>query len=423
MSTVIYGEGLGKRYHRGLQVDDGLRHSLEAFLRSPVASLRRKKEETFWALKDVSLEVKEGEVLGLIGRNGAGKTTLLKILSRITRPTEGWAQIHGRVGSLLEVGTGFHPELTGRENTYLSGAILGMGKAEIERKFDEIVAFAELEKFIDTPVKHYSSGMYVRLAFAVAAHLEPEILLVDEVLAVGDINFQKKCLGKMGDVARAGRTVVLVSHSMGAINALCTRCIILDKGGIEFEGSTAQATVRYYAESVEIVESSDLSAHRRKGNGKARFTSISVEAFDSGGRPLEIAYPGCDLRINVELKCETDFAPANLAIIFYDSSGYRVIDTNTAQKGEFVGLQTGQTATASFLLREVLLRPGKYLVGLWLGRAAMETIDDIEFATSLDFIDTEETSRHTETFPGMYLCRFEQNFSISQPSLGDGPHS
>jgi len=194
-TTVIHGEGLGKRYRRGLQVDYGLRHSLEAFLRSPVASMRRKKEEMFWALKDVSLEVKEREVLGLIGRNGAGKTTLLKILSRITRPTEGWAEIHGRVGSLLEVGTGFHPELTGRENTFLSGAILGMGKAEIERKFDEIVAFAELEKFIDTPVKHYSSGMYVRLAFAVAAHLEPEILLVDEVLAVGDINFQKKCLG------------------------------------------------------------------------------------------------------------------------------------------------------------------------------------------------------------------------------------
>jgi hypothetical protein len=174
MTTVIHGEGLGKRYHRGLQVDAGLRHSLEAFLRSPIASLRRKKDETFWALKDVSLEVKEGEVLGLIGRNGAGKTTLLKILSRITRPTTGWAEIHGRVGSLLEVGTGFHPELTGRENTFLSGAILGMGKAEIVRKFDEIVAFAELEKFIDTPVKHYSSGMYVRLAFAVAAHLEPE---------------------------------------------------------------------------------------------------------------------------------------------------------------------------------------------------------------------------------------------------------
>jgi lipopolysaccharide transport system ATP-binding protein len=423
MRTVIHAEGLSKLYRRGLQVESGLRHVLEEFVRSPLAVFRRKTEETFWALKDVSLEVKEGEVLGLIGRNGAGKTTLLKILSRITRPTSGWAEIHGRVGSLLEVGTGFHPELTGRENTFLSGAILGMTRAEIIRKFDEIVAFAELEKFIDTPVKHYSSGMYVRLAFAVAAHLEPEILLVDEVLAVGDINFQKKCLGKMGDVARAGRTVVLVSHSMGAINALCTRCIILDKGGIEFEGSTAEATVRYYAESFDIVASSDLSTHRRKGNGKARFTSIFVQALDSGGRPLKIAYPGCDLSVNVELKCESDFAPANLAVVFYDSSGYRIIDTNTAQKGEFVSLQAGQAAMARFLLHEVLLRPGKYLVGLWLGRAEMETIDDIEFATSLDFIGTDETSRHSETFPGIYLCRFEQKVSMSQASLSDGPRS
>src|SRR5207249_3357283 len=237
MSTVvIHGEGLGKRYRRGLQVDDGLRHALGDFVRSPIASLRRKREETFWALKDVSLEVKEGEVLGLIGRNGAGKTTLLKILSRITRPTEGWAEIHGRVGSLLEVGTGFHPELTGRENTFLSGAILGMSKREITCKFDEIVAFAELEKFIDTPVKYYSSGMYVRLAFAVAAHLEPEILLVDEVLAVGDGEFQKKCLGKMDEVARGGRTVLFVSHNLTAVKGLCKSAILLESGGLKMIG-------------------------------------------------------------------------------------------------------------------------------------------------------------------------------------------
>src|SRR5258708_6398898 len=245
MNAVIRGENLGKRYRRGLQVDGGLRHAVEEFVRSRLASLRRKKNETFWALKDVSLEVKEGEVLGLIGRNGAGKTTLLKILSRITRPTEGWAEIRGRVGSLLEVGTGFHPELTGRENTFLSGAILGMGKAEIARKFDEIVAFAELEKFIDTPVKHYSSGMYVRLAFAVAAHLEPEILLVDEVLAVGDIRFQKKCLGKMGDVARAGRTVVLVSHQLNQIRRLCHRVVWIDDGGVRQHGPTHEGVSAY----------------------------------------------------------------------------------------------------------------------------------------------------------------------------------
>ncbi len=275
MNTVIHGEGLGKRYHRGLQVDDGLRHSLEAFLRSPIASLRRKKEETFWALQDVSLQVKEGEVLGLIGRNGAGKTTLLKILSRITRPTTGWAEIHGRVGSLLEVGTGFHPELTGRENTFLSGAILGMGKAEIVRKFDEIVAFAELEKFIDTPVKHYSSGMYVRLAFAVAAHLEPEILLVDEVLAVGDINFQKKCLGKMGDVARAGRTVVLVSHQLNQIRRLCQRVVWIDDGSVRQDGPTHEVVSAY--ESAML--SGDRSQGLQRGGGTtARFLRWEIVA-------------------------------------------------------------------------------------------------------------------------------------------------
>src|SRR5580658_4441399 len=240
MSTaVIRGEGLGKRYLRGVATDPGLRHALERFVKSPLGAFRRAKDETFWALKDVSLQVNEGEVLGLIGRNGAGKTTLLKILSRITKPTTGWAEIHGRVGSLLEVGTGFHPELTGRENTFLSGAILGMNKREIERKFDEIVAFAELEKFIDTPVKHYSSGMYVRLAFAVAAHLEPEILLVDEVLAVGDIRFQRRCLGKMGEVARTGRTIILVSHQLNQIRRLCRLAIWLDAGEVRQTGPAA----------------------------------------------------------------------------------------------------------------------------------------------------------------------------------------
>jgi lipopolysaccharide transport system ATP-binding protein len=243
---AIHGENLGKLYHRGLHADRGLlRDSISRFVRSPLSVFRRSSEEPFWALKDVSLEVREGEVLGLIGRNGAGKTTLLKILSRITRPTTGWAEIHGRVGSLLEVGTGFHPELTGRENTFLSGAILGMAKREIERKFDEIVAFAELEKFIDTQVKHYSSGMYVRLAFAVAAHLEPEILLVDEVLAVGDINFQKKCLGKMGEVAHQGRTVVLVSHQLNQIRRLCQRVVWIDGGEIQQDGPAHEVVSAY----------------------------------------------------------------------------------------------------------------------------------------------------------------------------------
>jgi lipopolysaccharide transport system ATP-binding protein len=278
-AAVIHGEGLSKEYHRGLEWQPGLRHSLEAFIRSPLASLRRKKDETFWALKDVSLEVKEGEVLGLIGRNGAGKTTLLKILSRITRPTAGWAEIHGRVGSLLEVGTGFHPELTGRENTFLSGAILGMSKREIVSKFDEIVAFAELEKFIDTPVKHYSSGMYVRLAFAVAAHLEPEILLVDEVLAVGDINFQKKCLGKMGDVARAGRTVVLVSHQLNQIRRLCHRVVWIDDGSVRRDGPTHEVVSAY--ESAMARGDQNGAGQSRPSNSKGRF--LKWEIVEPGG--------------------------------------------------------------------------------------------------------------------------------------------
>jgi lipopolysaccharide transport system ATP-binding protein len=411
-ATAIHAESLGKNYRRGAPIIPGLRHALEDFVRSPLRSFRGPKQETFWALKDVSLDVREGEVLGLIGRNGAGKTTLLKILSRITRPTTGHATIHGRVGSLLEVGTGFHPELTGRENTFLSGAILGMSKREITRKFDEIVAFAELEKFIDTPVKHYSSGMYVRLAFAVAAHLDPEILLVDEVLAVGDINFQKKCLGKMGDVARAGRTVVLVSHSMSAINALCSRCIIMDRGAVEFDGPTAEATVRYYSESLNFLDGADLSVRPRKGSGKARFTSISIATLDPDGRVQQVPYPGCNLRVDVELRCQYDFKQSNLAVIFYDSSGYRIIDANTAQKGEFVSLHAGEIAKASFLLHEVLLRPGKYLVGLWLGSGSLETIDDVEHATTIEFVESAETSRSSFSYPGTYLCRFSQSVIV-----------
>jgi lipopolysaccharide transport system ATP-binding protein len=272
--VAIIGEDLGKQYRRNVGASGGLRHALDRMLHSPASVMRREKRETFWALQGVSLEVREGEVLGLIGRNGAGKTTLLKILSRITRPTTGWAEIHGRVGSLLEVGTGFHPELTGRENTYLSGAILGMGKSEIARKFDEIVAFAELEKFIDTPVKHYSSGMYVRLAFAVAAHLEPEILLVDEVLAVGDINFQKKCLGKMGEVARAGRTVILVSHQVNQIRRLCDRVVWVDDGKVRMDGGAQQIVAAY--ESMMVAGNGARSKQNRGHSDEARFLKWEI---------------------------------------------------------------------------------------------------------------------------------------------------
>ena len=274
MTTVIRAEGLGKLYRRGMVFERGmLRDTLTAYARAPWKIFQKPKQETFWALDNVSLEVKEGEVLGLIGRNGAGKTTLLKLLSRITKPTTGYAEIRGKVRSLLEVGTGFHNELSGRENTYFSGSLLGMKKEEIDRKMDEIVAFAEIEKFIDTPVKHYSSGMYVRLAFAVAAHLEPEILLVDEVLAVGDINFQKKCLGKMGDVARQGRTIVLVSHQMNQMRRLCQRVAWIDGGHVRMDGPTHEVVSAY--ESAMLA--GDRSQGLKRGAGtKAQFLKWEI---------------------------------------------------------------------------------------------------------------------------------------------------
>ncbi|MBL7196264.1 MAG: ABC transporter ATP-binding protein [Desulfobacterales bacterium] len=264
--TIIRVENLGKKYLIKHQ-QQGNYTALRDVITDKVKSLGKKiispwnhkqsstysTTEEFWALKDISFKVKQGEVIGIIGRNGAGKSTLLKIISRITEPTKGRISINGRVASLLEVGTGFHPELTGRENIFLNGAILGMGKAEIKRKFDEIVAFAEIEKFIDTPVKRYSSGMYVRLAFAVAAHLEPEILLVDEVLAVGDAQFQKKCLGKMGDVAGEGRTILFVSHNMQAIRQLCNRAILISSGKIVMDDESSKA-IEHYLQNDNIVE-------------------------------------------------------------------------------------------------------------------------------------------------------------------------
>lgn len=262
--VAIRSSGLGKLYRIGETQEEykTLRDSIAGMVAAPLRRLRlagkprSRADRTIWALRDVSFEVRRGEVVGVIGRNGAGKSTLLKILSRITEPTEGKAEIHGRVGSLLEVGTGFHTELTGRENIFLNGAILGMRRAEIEAKFDEIVAFAEIEKFIDTAVKHYSSGMYMRLAFAVAAFLEPEILLIDEVLAVGDVMFQKKCIGKMEDVARAGRTVLFVSHNMGAVRSLCTTGILLEEGRVAYAGSIGRCIEAYFTQ-VGVFHSAD----------------------------------------------------------------------------------------------------------------------------------------------------------------------
>ena len=286
---------------------DGLRHAIENVVRSPLRTLssmrRRNREnrEEFWALRDVNLEIKQGEVVGIIGRNGAGKSTLLKILSRITDPTNGRIRMHGRVSSLLEVGTGFHAELTGRENIFLNGAILGMGRAEIIRKFDEIVAFSGVEKFLDTPVKRYSSGMYVRLAFAVAAHLEPEILIVDEVLAVGDSEFQKKCLDKMDDVGHAGRTILFVSHNMQAITRLCRRCILLEQGQVRMDGAPLRVTQAYLKSGSDLLavrEWPDLS--QAPGDDVVRLCAI--RAMSESGEACETF----DIRqpVGIELEYE-----------------------------------------------------------------------------------------------------------------------
>lgn len=254
-------------------------------------------QDTFWAIKNVSFDVQPGEVVGIIGRNGAGKSTLLKILSRITEPTEGEAVLKGRVGSLLEVGAGFHPELTGRENIYMNGTILGMKEREIDGKFDEIVAFSEIEKFIDTPVKRYSSGMYVRLAFSVAAHLDPEILIVDEVLAVGDSEFQRKCLGSMKEAATSGRTVLLVSHNMAAIQALCQRAVLMESGGVAVQGAVGDVLARYAHKQGDCRQSMRERTDRR-GNGSVRF--VGVRLLDSSSREVSVASTGNELCIELE---------------------------------------------------------------------------------------------------------------------------
>jgi lipopolysaccharide transport system ATP-binding protein len=280
---AILGEKLGKRFRIGERERYlALRDLLARAATAPWRLIREGANETashgaghIWALKDASFEVREGEVVGIVGRNGAGKSTLLKILARVTKPTEGLVKVRGRLGSLLEVGTGFHSELTGRENVYLSGAILGMGRREIARKFDEIVAFSEVEKFIDTPIKHYSSGMQMRLAFAVAAHLEPEVLLVDEVLAVGDAAFQKKCLGKMGDAAHSGRTILFVSHQMNQIRRLCKRVMWIDKGCVRMTGPTTEVVTAY--ESSVVSHGANGSADRTNaGRSKAQFVSWKI---------------------------------------------------------------------------------------------------------------------------------------------------
>lgn len=366
--TVIRVEGLGKLYYIGEpEKHNTLRDAISDFFRNILRKGNRKGKKPrdfIWALRDVSFEVKEGEVVGIIGRNGAGKSTLLKILSRITEPTTGYAEIHGRVGSLLEVGTGFHPELTGRENIYFSGALLGMKKREIDRKFDEIVAFADIEKFIDTPVKYYSSGMYVRLAFAVAAHLEPEILLVDEVLAVGDAAFQKKCLKKMGEVSQEGRTVLFVSHNMGMITSLCKRAILLENGRIVTDGPASDTVITYYTRDRSSPSRVDYTKSNRKvGDDLAVLLEAQIEDLD--GNIIS------DVDIRQPFKIKMRYAllrkvpkPPYPNFHFFDSKGDYVFVTHS---NKFVGTGTEEgTYEAECIVPGHLLNNGVYFIGLAL---------------------------------------------------------
>ncbi len=376
MTTVIKVENLSKRYiigHRREASYGTLRDSLteggKSLARRLLHPFRSSAghaftgmpdTEEFWALKGISFDVQQGDRIGILGRNGAGKTTLLKILSRITEPTEGRASIRGRISSLLEVGTGFHPELTGRENIFLNGAILGMGREEIRGKFDEIVAFAEVEKFLDTPVKRYSSGMYVRLAFAVAAHLEPEILVVDEVLAVGDAAFQKKCLGKMEDVSREGRTILFVSHNMGAIRNLCRKAVWLHGGRLERLGTVEQVISDYLLHSQEPMAISLDQRRDRKGTGDLRCENICFYGRD--GREVQAFTSGQTAKIVFHLRNRSgnDLRNVHLSMGIDDQAGQRI----TLLDSEVVGQNASLSATGDHRLEVTVDRlpliPGRY---------------------------------------------------------------
>jgi lipopolysaccharide transport system ATP-binding protein len=420
-ALAVRAEGLGKRYRLGeaRARANTLRDALAGSARKAVSRLgallsgggergRRAGRETFWALRDVSFEVHPGDVLGIIGANGAGKSTLLKLLARITEPTAGRAEVRGRVGSLLEVGTGFHSELTGRENVFLSGAILGMRRAETARKFDDIVAFAEVERFLDTPVKHYSSGMYLRLAFAVAAHLEPEILIVDEVLAVGDARFQRKCLGKMQDVAtRQGRTVLFVSHNMNAVQRLCNRCLLLRQGEVAAEGPTAEVVSRYLAASAGAAPGRwlDLDGIQRSGSREARVRALRYgsDREDAAFQP----YPGGPLEVELEIEAAEARSASGLAVTVYDRQGTKLVNADLLSLGRVAALRPGANRVR-FRIEALHLNPGSYLLGVWLQDTGGAVLDFSDAAAELEVVDVRGPGFGTRPgADGVVPCRFE----------------
>ena len=370
-----------------------------------------------WALADVSFDIRQGEVVGLIGRNGAGKSTLLKILSRVTSPTHGEVRVRGKIGSLLEVGTGFHPELTGRENVFLNGAVLGMKRAEIASKFDEIVGFAEVERFLDTPVKRYSSGMYLRLAFAVAAHLNPDILLVDEVLAVGDAAFQKKCLGKMDDVASEGRTVIFVSHNISAIQRLCSRAILLEGGRIIADGPTLETVGRYLAES--MVEATpqklvDVSSVSRKGTGSVQVTGASYTGDDAS---LAFhPYPGGPLHFALDLNSDRARSLGSLAVILYDSTGNKLVNADTIAQGLTLQLAAGENRIC-LEIEQLYLNPGTYTVGWWLADPLGKPHDFVEAGFEMEVVERAGSGLGVRpAADGLVPCEFK----VSGLPVADG---
>jgi lipopolysaccharide transport system ATP-binding protein len=366
--------GLGKSYviaHKAGRATD-LHETIVDWLRNPLGDGRQEKE-TFWALRDVDFEIRRGESIGVIGRNGAGKSTLLKLLSRITAPTTGGMDLFGRVASLLEVGTGFHPELTGRENVYLNGTILGMTRREIDRKFDQIVGFSGVERFLDTPVKRYSSGMHVRLAFAVAAHLDTDILIIDEVLAVGDAAFQKKCLGKIGDVLHGGRTVLFVSHNMSAVSALCDRVLLLEKGRLTFDGPTLEGIARYVRAAAQT-PAVDLSALTNR-LGKHEYGILTaLSLFDTSGHPCDHFPMGDTVVVELELDLKRRVYPAEVGFAVRNSFGVAIHYFVSAWEGLELDLAPGKHRFR-ITIPQVLVYPGTYTLTPWMKRQG-EPIDD-----------------------------------------------
>ncbi|HEX8255879.1 MAG TPA: ABC transporter ATP-binding protein [Thermoanaerobaculia bacterium] len=383
-SPRVIVENISKQYKLGQVHTNLLSERINNFLRRRKPAAPKTAPTDLWALRDVSFEVNPGEVVGIIGRNGAGKSTLLKILSRITAPSHGRAVVRGRLASLLEVGTGFHPELTGRENIYLNGTILGMRRREIDRKFDEIVAFSEVDLFLDTPVKRYSSGMYVRLAFAVAAHLDPGVLVVDEVLAVGDREFQNKCLGRLDAMSReSGRTVLLVSHNLDAIQRLCHRAMVLRDGRLDFDGSVPEALDRYISHARSSGSLSELTA-RRDRYGSGTVVAAGVEVRDERGAAVPTLMSGGDYRFMVQLT-KTSPQPlrdVHVAIEIRDPRDITVMLVYTVFTNDGITIE-GDSATVTCTIRDFNLAAGEYSVTLFVSKGMYDVLDLIHHATMI----------------------------------------